>query len=208
MSIVKTSKGVALALMLGLLTGCLPLTPDPGGGGTAGALAAYVTIRYQAVMEIIQDEIYADPFQTTRTVSVIHETGGTFASDAAGRLYSGSASLPGVTATATVLLNTAGDTVLSLQANRDKIFGVSDEWERIDNVVAENIPLTGTAGDVHTYRLEGAAACEAILVLYYAEVRSPTPSIPDAGPSYVVVDQNDQICNEMSYIEVEIEYRD
>lgn len=191
-------------MFLAALGGCLFQPPDSGGGVSS---VARVTIRYQATTQTIQDELYADPIQTTKTVNVIHETTGTFSPDALGHLYSGSANPSGVTATAILLLNTSRDTIVSRKANRDKVFGVSGEWERVDNIVAGGMPLVPTSSDADTYRLEGEAACEAISVLFYSEVRSPTTAIPEAGPSYVVVDQNEQTCDGNSYIKVEIEYQ-
>lgn len=191
-----------LVMLLAALGGCLFQPPDSTGGGTS---VARVTIRYQATTQIIQDEIYADPIQTAKTVSVIHETTGTFSANASGQLYSGEGS--DAKTKAMVLVSSTGDTILSLQAERDQKYGVENEWERVDNIVAAGIPLVPTSSGADTYRLEGADACEAISVLFYSEVRSPTAAIPEAGPSYTVVDQNEQTCDETSYIEVEIEYQ-
>lgn len=193
----KSARALLLVMLLAALGGCLFPPPDSNGGGSS---VARVTIRYQATTQIIQDEVYADPIQTAKTVSVIHETTGTFSADASGQLYSGSASPAGVTATAMVLLNSAGNTIVSLQANRDQVYGASGEWERVDNIVAEGIPLVPTSSGADTYRLEGTDACGAISVLFYSQAR-------DGGPSYTVVDQNEQTCDNDSYIEVEVEYQ-
>jgi hypothetical protein len=201
-STVKTARALLLVVILAALGGCLFQPPDSSGDGSS---AARVTIRYQATTQIIQDEIYADPIQTAKTVSVIHQTTGTVTANASGHLYSGEGS--DADTQAMVLLSSTGDAVLSLQANRDQVYGVENEWERVDNIVATDIPFVSHLGSVDTYRLEGAAACAAISVLFYSEVRSPTTAIPEAGPSYTVVDQNAQTCDETSYIEVEIEYQ-